>query len=88
VLFGKKIASLYILFEKYIGILVVEIASPGNQHRASYVGTLSFRPSGLKTKLPGRRRHQRTRPEATHPGQPSPFCIVRCDATSDRVTKC
>ena len=49
VLFGKKIASLYILFEKYIGILAVEIASPGNQHRASYVGTLSFRPSCLKT---------------------------------------
>jgi len=33
----------YILFEKYISILALEIASPGNQHCASCIGTLSFR---------------------------------------------
>jgi len=32
----------YILFEKYIYILVLEMASPGNWHCASYIGTLSF----------------------------------------------
>jgi len=38
-----NIASVaYILCEKYIYILAVEMASPGNQHRASFIGTLSF----------------------------------------------
>jgi len=32
----------YILFEKYIYILALEMARPGNQHCASCVGTLSF----------------------------------------------
>jgi len=32
----------YILFEKYIYILALEKASPGNQHCASCIGTLSF----------------------------------------------
>jgi len=32
----------YILFEKYIYILVLEMACPGNRHRASCIGTLSF----------------------------------------------
>jgi len=32
----------YILFEKRIHILALEMASPGNQHRANYIGTLSF----------------------------------------------
>jgi len=32
----------YILFEKYIYILALEMASPGNQHYASCIGTLSF----------------------------------------------
>jgi len=32
----------YILFEKYIYILALEMASPGNQHCANCIGTLSF----------------------------------------------
>jgi len=33
---------LYILFEKYIDILALEMASPGKQQCANCVGTLSF----------------------------------------------
>ena len=40
VLFGK-IASC-ILFKKYIYILALEMASPGNQHCANRIGTLLF----------------------------------------------
>ena len=36
-----KIAS-YILFEKCINILALEMASPRNRHCVSYIGTLSF----------------------------------------------
>jgi len=32
----------YILFEKYIYILALEMASPGKQHGANCIGTLSF----------------------------------------------
>ena len=32
----------YILSEKYIYVLALEMASPGNQHCASCIGTLSF----------------------------------------------
>jgi len=32
----------YILFEKYINILALEMASPGNRHCANCIGTLSF----------------------------------------------
>jgi len=32
----------YILFEKYVYILALEMASPGNQHCANCIGTLSF----------------------------------------------
>ena len=32
----------YILFEKYINIVALEIASPGNRHYANYIGTLLF----------------------------------------------
>jgi len=32
----------YILFEKYIHILSLEMVRPGNQHRADCIGTLSF----------------------------------------------
>jgi len=32
----------YILFEKYINILALEMASPENRHCASCIGTLSF----------------------------------------------
>jgi len=32
----------YILLEKYINILALEMASPGNRHCANSVGTLSF----------------------------------------------
>jgi len=32
----------YILFQKYIYILTLELASPGNQHCAKCIGTLSF----------------------------------------------
>jgi len=32
----------YILFEKYISILPLEMASPGNQHCVNCIGTLSF----------------------------------------------
>ena len=35
-------SRLYILFEKYIYILASEMASPGNRHCASCIGTLSF----------------------------------------------
>jgi len=33
----------HILFQKYIYILALEMASPWNQHCASCIGTLSFR---------------------------------------------
>jgi len=33
---------LHILFEKYIYILALEMASPENQHCANCIGTLSF----------------------------------------------
>jgi len=36
-----KIASVY-FFEKYIYILALEMASPGNQHCAHCIGTLSL----------------------------------------------
>jgi len=32
----------YILFEKYINLLALEMTSPGNQHCASRIGTLLF----------------------------------------------
>ena len=32
----------YILFEKYINILALEMASPGNRHCANCIGTLSL----------------------------------------------
>jgi len=37
-----KIASVYILFEKYIHILALEMTSPRNRHCANWIGTLSF----------------------------------------------
>jgi len=40
--FDKKILP-YILLEKNIYILALEMASPGNQHCANCIGTLSFR---------------------------------------------
>jgi len=36
-----KIASVF-LFEKYINILALKVASPGNRHCASCIGTLLF----------------------------------------------
>jgi len=36
-----KIASVYFI-EKYIYILALEVASPGNQHCANCIGKLSF----------------------------------------------
>jgi len=41
VLFDKKNFP-YILFEKYINILALKMASPGNQHCTSCIATLSF----------------------------------------------
>jgi len=35
-------ASVYFIAEKYIYILALEVASPGIQHCASSIGTLSF----------------------------------------------
>ena len=40
VLFDKVLP--YLLFEKYIFILALEVASPVNQHCANCIGTLSF----------------------------------------------
>jgi len=37
-----KIVSVYILFEKYIYILALEMASPVNQRCTKCIGTLSF----------------------------------------------
>jgi len=37
---------LYILFEKYVHILALEMASPGNRHCANCIGIRSF-PTGL-----------------------------------------
>jgi len=37
-----KIASVIILFEQYVNMLVLERASPGNRHCASCIGALSF----------------------------------------------
>jgi len=42
VLFDKIVSVLYILFEKYIYISALEMASPGNQHCANCIGTLQF----------------------------------------------
>jgi len=41
-LLSDKIASVNFLFEKYIHILALEMASPGNQHSANCIGALSF----------------------------------------------
>jgi len=41
VLFEKKLLP-YILFQKCVYILALEMASPGNQHCANYIGTLLF----------------------------------------------
>jgi len=41
----------YILFEKYIYILALEMASPGNQQCANCIGTLSF-PMALTLSMP------------------------------------
>jgi len=35
----------YIFFEKYIYILALEMASPGNQHCANCIGTAGLGPS-------------------------------------------
>jgi len=32
----------YVLFEKYIYIIALQMASPGNQHCANCIGTLAF----------------------------------------------
>jgi len=37
-----KTASVHFIRKKYIYILALEMASPGNQHCASCIGTLSF----------------------------------------------
>jgi len=37
-----KIVSEYILFERYLYVLALEMASPWNQHGANCIGTLSF----------------------------------------------
>ena len=42
----------YILFEKYIYILALEIASPGNRHCANCNGTLSFPICNQQQQLP------------------------------------
>ena len=40
--FKTAISFLYTVFEKYIYIIALEMASPGNQHCDSRIGTLSF----------------------------------------------
>jgi len=40
VLFNKILP--YILFEKHVNFLALEMVSPGNQHCANCIGTLSF----------------------------------------------
>ena len=40
-----KLLLSYILFENYIYILAVEMASPGNRHCASCIGTVYSRQS-------------------------------------------
>jgi len=37
-----RIVSVYFIFEKYIYISALEMASPGNRHCANCIGTLSF----------------------------------------------
>jgi len=69
-----------ILFEKYIYILALEMASPGNQHCANCIGTLSFPTlyrrylADLKTKsrlLGGAEFRDSTRPSVAGCGQRS-----------------
>jgi len=40
----------YILSEKYINILALEMASPGNRQCDNYIGALSFVPYGIAGK--------------------------------------
>jgi len=42
----------YILFEKYINILELEMASPGNLHCANCIGTLSFSSARIYGDIP------------------------------------
>jgi len=42
----------YILFEKYINILALEMGSPGSRHCASCIGTLSFLMIGFRIDSP------------------------------------
>jgi len=54
----------YILFEKYIYILALEMASPGNQHCASCIGTLSFPMDGVCSDVSGSKVHVLMYPSA------------------------
>ena len=49
----------YILFEKYISILALGVASLENQHCASCIGTLSFHIARVATAAGGDRRRSR-----------------------------
>jgi len=50
----------YILFEKYIYILALEMARPGNQHCANCVGTLLLPMHAMRPKTQQPRRHDVT----------------------------
>ena len=71
----------YILFEKYIYILVLETARPGNQHCPNCIGTLSF---------PMFRLFDRTVPplkdRAPH-SKSGPRPIIICVSSDQRKTK-
>jgi len=49
----------YILFEKYIYILALEMASPENQHCVNCIGTLSFPMRSIRCGLLSNFIHQR-----------------------------
>jgi len=49
----------YILFEKYIYILALEMASPENQHCVNCIGTLSFPMRSIRSGLLSNFIHQR-----------------------------
>jgi len=59
----------YILFDKYIYILALEMASPGNRHCANFIGALSF-PIKLTTRCYDRPAVALLSPNLVTPTQP------------------
>jgi len=75
----------YILFEKNIYILALEMAGPGNQHCASCIGTLSF-PVSQSTDLICRYKYLQEALSAIADG-PRDAPLVKISSTAAQLSK-